>query len=92
MAKMRHMGVVMRALVVGIFIAMLGCAAIAQNMDDRMRNPPADAKAAATPVQPVAPVGHRQPTESSIPPQVRKDETTGRADPLGPLPQICNRC
>jgi hypothetical protein len=84
----------MRGLMIAIFVAMLGCAAVAQNMDDRARQSPAPANAAAAPVQPTAPVGHRQPTESSIPDQVRKDETTGSGsvDPLGPLPQICNRC
>lgn len=45
--------------------------------------------------EPAAPVGHRQPTESSLTPQVRRDETApnrGEVDPLGPLPQICQRC
>jgi hypothetical protein len=84
----------MRAPIIGVFVAVLGCAAVAQNMDDRTRQPPPPANAAAAPVQPAAPVGHRQPTESSIPDQVRKSETTGSGsvDPLGPLPQICNRC
>jgi hypothetical protein len=44
---------------------------------------------------PQAPVGHRQPTQSTLPPAVRKDEgTTGRdtVDPLGPIPSICRNC
>ena len=39
--------------------------------------------------------GHRQPTQSTLPPSVRKDEdTTGRGvvDDLGPVPQICRNC
>jgi hypothetical protein len=42
---------------------------------------------------PEAPIGHRQPTQRSLPPRVREDEASPRAvDPLGPLPQICNGC
>jgi hypothetical protein len=44
---------------------------------------------------PQAPVGHRQPTQGSLPPSVRKEEdTTGRraVDDLGPVPQICRNC
>jgi len=82
----------MRALVIGIFIAMLACAAVAQNMDDRARPlSPSTTNGAAAPQ---APVGHRQPTEKNLPPQVRKDETTGSGvrDPLGPIPDICKGC
>jgi hypothetical protein len=44
---------------------------------------------------PQAPVGHRQPTQGTLPPSVRKDEgTTGRGvvDDLGPIPKICRNC
>jgi hypothetical protein len=55
--------------------------------------PPASAPGATA--IPQAPVGHRQPTQSTLPPSVRKDEdTTGRGvvDDLGPVPQICRNC
>lgn len=55
--------------------------------------PPASAPGAMA--IPQAPVGHRQPTQSTLPPSVRKDEdTTGRGvvDDLGPVPQICRNC
>ena len=83
----------MRALATAILIAMLACAAVAQNLDDKARplSPPA-ANDSAT--GPQAPVGHRQPTQSNLPPQVRQKETTGSGvrDPLGPLPQLCKGC
>lgn len=83
----------MRALLAAILVAMLACAAVAQNFDDRARplSPPATNGAATVPK---APIGHRQPTEKNLPPQVRKDETTGSGehDPLGPLPQLCKGC
>jgi hypothetical protein len=42
---------------------------------------------------PDAPVGHRQPTQKSLPPQMRRNEGAPTApDPLGPLPKICNDC
>lgn len=60
-------------------------------------NAPGDAGAAAsgTAARTVAPTGHRQPTERSLPPAVRKREnTTGRGvpHPFGPLPKICTDC
>jgi hypothetical protein len=43
---------------------------------------------------PQAPVGHRQPTQSTLPPAVRKEEDSARRepDPLGPIPNICRNC
>ena len=79
-------------------LVLLGSVAAAQ---DQRRNspgptptPPASAAGPATGI-PQAPVGHRQPTQSTLPPAVRKDEeTTGRdtVDPLGPVPSICRNC
>ena len=83
----------MRALIIGIFVAMLACAAVAQNTDDRARPLSPSTTNGAT-AAPQAPTGHRQPTEKNLPPQVRKEETTGSAvrDPLGPIPNICKGC
>lgn len=55
---------------------------------------PGRAQPGQTPAQP-APVGHRQPMQSTLPPAVRKEEdTTGRrpVDDLGPIPKICSNC
>jgi hypothetical protein len=43
---------------------------------------------------PQAPVGHRQPTQSTLPPAVRKEEDSTRraVDDLGPVPKICKNC
>ncbi len=83
----------MRALITGILIAMLACAAVAQTMDNKLR-PPAPPTTNGAAALPQAPVGHRQPTEKNLPPRVRQEETDGRAtvDPLGPLPQLCKGC
>ena len=84
----------MRALAIAIFVAMLGCAAVAQISDNRgqPQSPPVPPARADT--IPQAPAGHRQPTERDLSPQIRHDETTGQgsADPLGPLPKICRNC
>jgi hypothetical protein len=56
---------------------------------------PGRAQPGQTPAQPAAPVGHRQPMQSTLPPAVRKEEdTTGRrpVDDLGPIPKICSNC
>jgi hypothetical protein len=54
------------------------------------RQPPATSGMGTTPD---APVGHRQPTQKSLPPQLRNYEGSPAApDPLGPLPKICNGC
>jgi hypothetical protein len=41
-----------------------------------------------------APVGHRQPMQSDLPPAARKDEDSAgrKPDPLGPVPNICRNC
>ena len=43
---------------------------------------------------PQAPVGHRQPMQSDLPPAARKEEESTRKqpDPLGPVPSICKNC
>jgi hypothetical protein len=52
--------------------------------------PPPGSAGTATPQ---APVGHRQPTERSLPPSVRKEEDSKKQpDPLGPIPSICRNC
>jgi len=83
----------MRALATAILIAMLACAAVAQNLDDKAR-PLSPSATNGTATAPQAPIGHRQPTQKNLPPQIQKDETTGSGvhDPLGPLPQLCKGC
>ena len=77
----------MRATTIVIPVLMLVSeAAVAQE--------PGRAQPGQTPAQP-APVGHRQPMQSTLPPAVRKEEdTTGRrpVDDLGPIPKICSNC
>jgi len=84
----------MRAIVTAVLLSLLAGAAAAQNPGGTIgpQSRPADRA-----VRQEAPVGHRQPTERSLPPSVRKNENTvgeGRPaeDPLGPLPQICRGC
>jgi hypothetical protein len=78
-------------------LVLLGSVAAAQDQrrdsPGAMTTPPASAGPSTG--LPQAPVGHRQPTQSTLPPAVRKDEgTPGRnaADPLGPVPSICKNC
>jgi hypothetical protein len=78
-------------------LVLLSPVAAAQGQDKasstvRTPTPPPSAAGSAIPQ---APVGHRQPTQGSLPPSVRKEEdTTGRGvvDGLGPVPQICRNC
>jgi hypothetical protein len=88
----------MRAITIAIPILALLSPVAAQ---DQGRNPmggtqtPPPSPPSAAGSVPQAPVGHRQPTQGSLPPSVRKDEgTTGRraVDDLGPVPQICKNC
>jgi hypothetical protein len=88
----------MRAMTIAFPVSILmGVAAAAQEPNrppsGQTTQPPAPATGTAVPQ---APVGHRQPTQSGLPPAVRKDEagTTGRreVDPLGPVPSICRNC
>ena len=84
----------MRAIITAVLLSLLAGAAAAQNAGNTVRpqSQPADRA-----VRHEAPVGHRQPTERSLPPGARKNEDTvgegrGTEDPLGPLPQICRGC
>ena len=69
---------------------LLSVAAAAQDQSKdspgRMTPPPASASKGI----PKAPVGHRQPTQRSLPPAARKEEdAAGKPpDPLGPIPSI----
>jgi hypothetical protein len=86
----------MRAMTIAIPASiLLNIAAMAQDQDQgrqapgRTMPPPGSAGTAT----PQAPVGHRQPTERSLPPSVRKEEDAKRQpDPLGPIPKICTNC
>jgi len=87
----------MRAITIAIPVLIwLSLAAAAQDQGRTspglMSAPPA--AGAATTGVPQAPVGHRQPTQGTLPPAVRSQETTGRqtGDPLGPMPKICRNC
>jgi hypothetical protein len=89
------------AMMAAILLAVLAGDAMAQMPDPVTGAPPQPATngAAVMPDMPnaaaipEAPVGHRQPTQRSLPPRVREDEASERTvDPLGPLPQICNGC
>jgi hypothetical protein len=92
----------MRAITIAIFLLMLAGAAAAQNAGE----PPV-----GTPPQPTqdppltngmgsvwqAPVGHRQPTQNSLPPAVRHDERSEadgqrNVDPFANVPNICSGC
>jgi len=85
----------MRAALIALTIASLTTAAAAQTggaatpgTPTAQQPPPATTNGAAA-----APVGHRQPTEKTLPSGVRKDEATPtKPDPLGPLPKICQDC
>jgi hypothetical protein len=87
----------MRAMTIAIPASiLLNIAAAAQDQGRQSPNrtmpPPGSAGTAGTAV-PQAPVGHRQPTERSLPPGVRKEEDARRQpDPLGPIPKICTNC
>jgi hypothetical protein len=90
----------MRMAILTIIVSILATAASAQDRGAQ------DSHAAAAPAQvagettgaggvPLAPVGHRQPTLNDLPDGVRATEagrSRGSADPLGPLPKICNAC
>jgi hypothetical protein len=82
----------MRAIMTVLLMTILGSAAVAQSLDDQKPPQPPSTNGMAS--EPAAPVGHRQPTQSSLTPRVRQEENAGRGtpDPLGPLPQICRNC
>ncbi|HXZ21983.1 MAG TPA: hypothetical protein VEH78_04385 [Pseudolabrys sp.] len=86
----------MRAITIAIpALVLLSLAAAAQ---DQGRNPstltPAPPPSATGQGMPQAPTGHRQPTQGTLPPAVRREEDSRRqpADPLGPIPKICSNC
>jgi hypothetical protein len=86
----------MRAMTIAFpasILLSLAAAAQEQTRDSSGRTPPPLASPGGTAV-PQAPVGHRQPTEKSLPPAVRREEDARRqpADPLGPIPSICRNC
>ena len=83
----------MRVMAILLSLLFVAAAAAQNNPEPARPQPP---RTSATGVAP-APVGHRQPTQSSLPPSVRQDENTvgegrGAGDPLGPIPKICNGC
>ena len=83
----------MRVIATAILLSLLTAAAAAQNSTGPVSPPPRTGAAGV----PTAPVGHRQPTLSSLPPALRQNENTvgegrGPGDPLGPVPSICNGC
>ena len=88
----------MRSALIALTITSLTTAAAAQTggaatagAPTAQQQPPATTNGAAAGT--TAPVGHRQPTESTLPSGVRKDEASpSKLDPLGPLPKICHDC
>lgn len=84
----------MRAITIALSASILlsiAAAAQDQSKDSPGRVPP---PASAGKKIPQAPVGHRQPTQRSLPPAVRKEEDAAvkPPDPLGPIPSICKNC
>lgn len=75
--------------------ALAGAAAAQTGGAAPQPKPPSSPPATTGSGVPDAPVGHRQPTQESLPPAVRQDERSlprAPVDPLGPLPQICRQC
>jgi len=85
----------MRAMTIAIPASiLLNIAAAAQDQGRPSPNRTMPPTGSAGTASPQAPVGHRQPTERSLPPSVRKEEDSAKrqTDPLGPLPKICTNC
>jgi hypothetical protein len=82
------------AIPVSIFMSVAGAAQEPTKPPSGV-TPPPSAPTTGTAV-PQAPVGHRQPTQGTLPPAVRKEEdsTSGRrpTDELGPIQNICKNC
>jgi hypothetical protein len=85
----------MRAMTIGVTVSiLLNVAAEAQDQRRDSPDRPSSTPPASAGPAPQAPVGHRQPTQRSIPPAVRKEEdAAGKPpDPLGPIRNICKNC
>jgi len=84
----------MRAMTIAIPVSiLLNIAAAAQDQGRQSPSRPTPPPGSAGTTTPQAPVGHRQPTERSLPPGIRKEEDAKRQpDPLGPVPKICSNC
>jgi hypothetical protein len=88
----------MRTMTIAIPLSILmSVAAAAQEQRKSSTSPTPPSPPATAPGQtgiPQAPVGHRQPTQSTLPPAVRREEDSARRepDPLGPIPNICRNC
>ncbi len=72
----------------GTAAAQTGSTAPPPTLPQAAPSPPATTGSGA----PNAPVGHRQPTQQSVPPAVRPNERRTPVDPLGPVPKICRQC
>ena len=93
--SVRERAAPMRAITIALPASiLLSIAAAAQDQSrdssGRVTPPPASAGKKI----PQAPVGHRQPTQGSLPPSVRTEEDAAvkPPDPLGPIPKICANC
>ena len=85
----------MRAMTIAIPASiLLNIAAVAQDQGRQSPSQTMPPPGSAGTASPQAPVGHRQPTQRSLPPSVRKEEDAAvkPPDPLGPLPKICTNC
>ena len=86
----------MRAMtvVIPLFLASLPAAAQDQSKAPPGQTTPSSPAPMTGTAVPQAPVGHRQPTQGTLPPAVRKEEESARKqpDPLGPIPNICKNC
>jgi hypothetical protein len=87
----------MRTMTIAIPLSILmsvGVEAQEQRRPSTSPTPPPPTSAPGQTGIPQAPVGHRQPTQSTLPPAVRQEEDSARRepDPLGPIPNICRNC
>ena len=76
--------------IIAVMLLVLVPAAAAQTNNPQTTGQPKPPSTTTSRV--VAPVGHRQPTQSSLPPSMRTDEGRRAADPLGPITRICRDC
>jgi hypothetical protein len=87
----------MRTMTIAIPLSILmsvGVEAQEQRRPSTSPTPPPPTSAPGQTGMPQAPVGHRQPTQGTLPPAVRQEEDSARRepDPLGPIPNICRNC